>query len=452
MSIQPADSQQPASIQPADGQQPVSVRPRLAAVPNLEQQGAPARLRRVLSRLLRARRIHERLALLMLAIEQHLIGATRAPGTTSYGENVIRSLGKAAGDRVLAKTQRILHGLASKADQMRARQKDLRIHARHRDGDLVRHPDGGVRTVAQTASDQDKQRRQIEDDLARGSSRHRRLPEALRRVPQLILGADALLLLYFFSGVTNVNWSSPFSTALIFAVLLAGMVTGISFVFFRFTGYRLQQYKDDTGVVPLRGLDEVTNVSMGLALGAMIILAALMFIRMRAEVLNALGPDAGGTAIIISLALALVSILANTLVIAVHALDGSAEADRLDALGRAIHEPLALQHDLLEQAEALDPRITAIGREAEIVAIEGIAAAGNELATADRVIDASRAVNQATGPTSEPAVNPNDEKGVTGYRRPDASPEVDERPVHRALDHVHTPLPGEQPGAEQAAA
>jgi hypothetical protein len=448
MSIQPADGQQPVSIQPADGQQPVSARPRLAAVPNLEQQGAPGRLRRVLGRLLRAGRIHERLALLVLAIEQHLIGATRAPGTTSYGENVIRSLGKAAGDRVLAKTQRILHGLASKADQMRAKQKGLRIHARHRDGDIVRHPDGGVRTVAQTASDQDKQRKHIEDDLDRGSSRHRRLPEALRRVPQLVLGADALLLLYFFSGVTNVNWTSPFSAALVFAALLAAMVTGISFAFFRFTGDRLQQYKDDTGVVPLRGLDEVTNVSMGLALGAMIILAALMFIRMRAEVLNALGPDAGSTAIIISLALALVSILANTLVITVHALDGSAEADRLDALGRAIHEPLARQHDLLEQAEALDPPIAAIGREAEIVAIEGITAAGNELAAADRVIDASRAVNQATGPTSEPAVNPNDEKGVIGYRRTDASPEVDERPAHLALDHIHTPLPGD----EQAAA
>ena len=453
VSVQPSDGQQPVSVQPSDGQQPVSVRPRLAAVPNPEQQGVPARLRRVFGRLLRSGRIHERRALLMLAIEQLLIGAARPPGTTSYGENVIRGIGKAAGDRVLAKTQRVLHGLASKGDQMRADQKGLRIRARHRDGDIVRHPDGGVRTVAQIASDQDKQRRQIEEDLDRGSSRHRRLPEALRRVPQLVLGADALLLLYFFSGVTNVNWASPFSTALIFAVLLAGMVTGISFVFFRFTGDRLQQYKDDTGVVPLRGLDEVTNLSMALALAAMMILGTLMYIRMRAEVLNALGPDAGGTAIIISLSLALVSILANTLVIAVHALDGSAEADRLDALGRAIYEPLALQHDLLEQAEALDPQITAIGRDADIVAMEGIAAAGNELAAADRTIDAARAFNQSTGPTSEPAIDPNDEKGVIGYRHTDASPEVDERPIHLTLDHVHSPLPGgEQPRDEQAAA
>ena len=201
---------------------------------------------------------------------------------------------------MLAKTQRILHGLASKADQLRAEQQGLRIHARYRDGDIVRHPDGGVRTVAQTASDQDKQRAQIEADLARGSFRHRRLPAALRRVPLLVFGADALLLLYFFSGVTNVNWASPFSAALVFAVLLAAMVTGISFAFFRFTGDRLQQYKDDAGVIPLRGLDEATTVSMGLALGAMIVLAALMFIRMRAEVLNTLGPASGGTAIIIS--------------------------------------------------------------------------------------------------------------------------------------------------------
>jgi hypothetical protein len=455
MSIQPSDGQQPVTIQPSDGQQPASARPRLAAVPNLEQQGTPARLRRVLSRLLRSGRrsgrIHERLALLMLAIEQHLIGATRPPGTTSYGENVIRSIGKAAGDRVLAKTQRVLHGLANKADQMRAEQKKLRIHARYRDGDVVRHPDGGVRTVAQIASDQDKQRRQIEEDLDRGSYRHRRLPEALRRVPQLVLGADALLLLYFFSGVTNVNWSSPFSTALLFAVLLSAMVTGISFVFFRFTGDRLQQYKDDSGVIPLRGLDEATNVSMALALGAMIILAVLMFIRMRAEVLNALGPDARGTAIIIALALALVSILANTLVIAVHALDGSAEADRLDALGRAIYEPLARQHELREEADTLDPPIDAIGREADIVAVEGITAAGNELAAADQAIDAARTFNQGTGPTSEPATNPNKEEGAIGYRRTDASPVVDERPVHLALDHVHTALPGEQPGHEQAA-
>lgn len=440
------------STQSIDGQQPANIRPRLAAVPHPEEQGASARLRRFLNRVMRGRRISRRAAILSLVIEQLLIGGTRMASTTSYAENVIRSLGKAAGDRVLGKTQRVLSSLAKKANGLRAQQADLRTHARYRDGDLVAHPDGGVRTVAQTASDQDKQREQIEADIDRGSFRHRRLPTALRRVPLLVFGADALLLLYFFSGVTNVNWTSPLSAALVFAVLLAAMVTGISFAFFRFTGDRLQQYKDDTGTIPLRGLDQATTVSIGLALGAMMILAALMFIRMRAEVIDTLGPHAGGTAIIIGLALALVSILANVLVIAVHALDGSAEADRLDALGNAVHQALARQHHLLEQAEVLDQPIAIIGREAERVAAEGITAAGTELANADRIIDAGRAVHQGVGELSEPAVNPNEEDGVIGYRGADASPQVDERALHLALDHARTPLTDKQPGDEQTAA
>ncbi len=38
--------------------------------------------------------------------------------------------------------------------------------------------------------------------------------------------------------------------------MLAAMVTGISFVFFHLAGDRLQQYKNNAGTVPLRGLDE----------------------------------------------------------------------------------------------------------------------------------------------------------------------------------------------------
>ena len=96
------------------------------------------------------------------------------------------------------------------------------------------------------------------------------------------------------------------------------------------------------------------------------------------------------------------------------------------------------------------------------MAAEGITAAGHKLADADRIIEAGRAVHQDTGPLSEPAVNPNNEEGVIGYRRTDASPQVDERPLHIALEHVHTSLgavrpddndPGsERSGDEQAAA
>ena len=195
------------------------------------------------------------------------------------------------------------------------------------------------------------------------------------------------------------------------------MVTGISFAFFRFAGDRLQQYKDDAGTIPLRGLDEATTVLDGLALAAMAVLAALMFIRMRAEVIDALGPHAGGTAIIIGLTLAMVSILANALVMAVHALDGSAEADRLDALGGAVADPLSPAAPAARAGGTLDQPIAVIGREADREAAEGITAAGHQRAAADRLIDAGRAVHQGAGSLSEPAVDPNSQDGVVGYRR-----------------------------------
>jgi uncharacterized membrane protein len=442
------------STQPRDGHEPVNLRPVSADGQHPEERSPGGRLRRCLSRILRRRRVSPRPVLRALAIEQILIGRKREPGTSSYTENVVRALGTAAGNRVLAKTQRILDRLATKTDGLRTLQATLRTLAGYCGGNLVAHPDGGVRTVAETAEDQDQQRTVIAADMQNGSRRHRRLPKLLRRIPLLVFVADALLLLYFFSGVTNVDWSSPFSAALVFALLLAVMVTGISFAFFRFAGDRLQQYKNDAGTVPLRGLDEFTTVAAVLALLAMAVLAALMFTRMHAEVIDALGPGAGGTAIIIGLTLAVISILANTLVVAVHALDGSAEADRLDALGGAVAGPLNRARRQLERADNLDQQIAVLAREADRAAAEGITRAGHQRAAADRLIDAGRAVHQGTGPLSEPAVDPNTQDGVVGYRRTEATPEVDQRPHRLALHHIHTPLADDQhsAGEDQPAA
>jgi hypothetical protein len=433
------------STHPSGGQQPSSPRTNLHAVPHLEEQGAPARLRRNIIRIMGGRRPRRRPAMRSLVIEQLIIGGQRAARTISYAESVVGSLGKAAGDRALRVTQRALDSLARKSDRLRAEQVGLRIRADYRDGDLVPHPDGGVQTVTETSGDQEKLRKLIATDTENGSRKHRRLPQSLRHVPPLVFTADALLLLYFFSGITNVDWARPFSAALLFAVLLAGMVTGISFAFFRFTGDRLQQYKDGTGTIPLRGLDAATNISMGMAVGAMVILASLMFLRMHTEVTQTLGPQSATTAFVIGLTVALVSVLANSLVVAVHALDGSPEADRLEALGQAVYGPLTLQHQLREHADTLDHEIAVIGREAERAAAKGITAAGYERAEYDRIIDAARAIHQGTGPESESAVNPNDADGVIGYRRTEATPEVDERPLHLTLEHIHTPLGDESP-------
>jgi hypothetical protein len=434
-----------------DGQQPTTLRPNLTVVPHPEEGAPAARLRRSIHRLMRGRRVSRRAALRTLAIEQIHIRQQRHPSTTSYAENLLRALGKAAGDHVLGRTRRALDRLAAQADAMRAEQASLRTRAGYRRGDFVRHPDGGAQTVAKTLEDQDRQRAEIAADIEAGSRRHRRLPRALRRVPRLVFVADGLLLLYFFSGVTNVDWSSPASAALVFALMLAVMVTGISFAFFRLTGDRLQQYKNEAGTVPLRGLDDATVALAGLAIAAVATLGTLMYFRMHAEVIDALGPSAGVSAIIIGATLAVVSVLANTMVIAVHALDGSAQADRLDALGAATERPLSEERRLREDADAMDHKIAILGREAGRVAAKGVTEAGHQRAASDQLIDAGRAIHQGVGPLSEPTFDPNSHDGVIGYRRTETTPEVDLRPVRLVLRHVSTPLTGESSADSQRA-
>ena len=66
-----------------------------------------------------------------------------------------------------------------------------------------------------------------------------------------------------------------------------------------------------------------------------------MLIRMRTEVLAALGPQSWVAALMIALVLAVVSLLANFLVVAIHALDGSDEVARLEVLSAATGGPLS---------------------------------------------------------------------------------------------------------------
>jgi len=62
------------------------------------------------------------------------------------------------------------------------------------------------------------------------------------------------------------------------------------------------------------------------------VVATLMFLRMRTEVLYALGVQAQLTALTIAVTVATVSTVANFLVVAVHGLDGSDEVARLEKL------------------------------------------------------------------------------------------------------------------------
>ena len=241
------------------------------------------------------------------------------------------------------------------AGEVRQRRTDRRVRADIVAAEYVmkvrvRHPDGGERAVAEILRDEAAQRAQIERETSRGSRKHHRLARWMRRIPKLVLFFDFCLLLYFFGGVTNVEWARPLSMNLAFATVLDAMVTVLSYGFLAFTGHRMRGHKNHAGTVHFDQLDGFTKAAFGIALAVITVLATLMFIRMRTEVLYALGPQAGVTALVIALAVAVVSGVANYLVVAIHALDGSDEVARLDKLSAAARRPAAKAHRRRERA------------------------------------------------------------------------------------------------------
>jgi hypothetical protein len=246
-------------------------------------------------------------------------------------------------------------GQADLADHDRRRHWEWRMRrqlteAEHWMQMRVKHPDGGERTAAETQADEEAQRRQINREMAMGSLKHRRLLRWQRWIPKYVLFFDFALLLYFFAGITNVNWQSPTSMNTAFAVALAGMVTVLAYGFLAFTGHRMRSYKDHAGTVHLDEVDDFTKAAFGTALAVIMVLASLMFLRIRSEVIEALGSRAGVTAWVIPLAVATVSAVANYLVVLIHAFDGSDEVHRLNKLAAATRRLARKAHRLRKRA------------------------------------------------------------------------------------------------------
>ncbi|MGH3279622.1 MAG: hypothetical protein ACRDNW_10855 [Trebonia sp.] len=445
-----------AAAQPAPIAPPVTMttpsRPDLAATVLAERARWRVRseLYRALARLVRRRHVSRRAVLTALNAEDQHIGTARDPGRKTHAEALIQALGKQSADGSLAKSQRGVDRRVRKADRLKAKQARLRARAEHRAEDRVPHPVGGHDTAVMLERAGTDLRGRIDAEMASGSLKHTRFPRWIRYIPKFVLIADFSMLLYFFAGITNVNWAAPVSPSLGFAGLLAAMVTAATYGFLAFAGYRLRTYKDHSGAIARHALDGLTKAACGAAAGGAAAVAALMFVRMRVEVLDALGPGGWVTAALIAVVLSAVSALANFLVILIHALDGSDEVARLDAIGANTRGPLAKAHRMREKAATITFPVAIQQRRADRQATSALTKAGRHLAVADQYLQAGRSLHQAAGPHADRAVDPARGDGVVGYLNDETRPMPDLRPLRKALEHVSSPLPEpETPGPAQ---
>lgn len=340
-----------------------------------------------------------------LLAEHGGIGPPRDGVHATHGEAVVHSIARRRSGRVLQTTFRRLSWMNRGIDRLKARHATLLARITLIPDEHVAHPSGGHRTLSRTEADRDTLAARVDQERGQNSRKHDRLPRWFRHLPRVVLVFDFLLLLYFLSGITDVNWSNPESPQLAFAVGLAAMITLVSYGCFALAGDRLRAHKGHAGRIPFGGLDWLTWVIVIASTVGILVLGVLMFSRMWSEVLVALGDGARITAISVAAAVAAVSILANVMVISVHAKDGSEETDRLDAFGAALRRPLLRRDRMRRRAARLEHRIAVRIRKAQRYQAAGRTRAERPPMIADEVVTMTHAIHQGIGPLSEARIS-----------------------------------------------
>ena len=170
-----------------------------------------------------------RRAVRALVAEQDGASALLDPARATLGEEVVHSIARRRAGGVLRSTFRRLSWMLRRTDRLRARRATLLAWIAMIPGEYVAHPDGIRRMVAQTEADRDVLAARVDRERSQNSRKHNRLPRWFRHLPRVVLVFDFLLLLYFLSGITDVNWADPASPELAFAVGLAAMITLVSY-------------------------------------------------------------------------------------------------------------------------------------------------------------------------------------------------------------------------------
>ena len=184
-----------------------------------------------------------RRAVRALVAEQDGVSALPDPARATLGEDVLHSIARRRAGGVLHATFRRLSRMLRRTDRLRARRATLHARIAMISGEHVAHPDGGPRTVAQTEADRDALAARLDRERSQNSRKHDRLPRWFRHLPRVVLVFDFLLLVYFLSGITDVNWGDPGSPQLAFAVGLAAMITLVSYGCFALAGRRSAEHR-----------------------------------------------------------------------------------------------------------------------------------------------------------------------------------------------------------------
>lgn len=202
--------------------------------------------------------------------------------------------------------------------------------ATHRSGD----GDLGYAEVETVGRDHHALLTQITRETARGATVHRRLPGTVRALPIAVFAIDFLLLRVFTADLLNAG-ATDLGLDGLAALGLALIGSAVAYAWLTITGLRLRDHRLGSGEIAWGATRSTTWVLLagttltGLALGV------LMYERVLLAAVQA-NDYAGDSPHLLAALFAILNVIANLTVVAVHALDGSALAARARRLGRAV--------------------------------------------------------------------------------------------------------------------
>jgi hypothetical protein len=181
----------------------------------------------------------------------------------------------------------------------------------------------------------------VHDDIERGATVHRRVPWLVRQIPWAVTLLDGLILYNFCAVIFDVPPHPPhpfLTTERLMAIGLAVLGSAITYTWLSLTGTRLRGCRTPLGELDRSIMGRTTRTMTGVSGVVTAALAVLMYLRVTGEADSAslAGYLSNSATALMGLVFAVLSSAANVGVIAVHALDGSADADELRHSGRLL--------------------------------------------------------------------------------------------------------------------
>jgi hypothetical protein len=176
----------------------------------------------------------------------------------------------------------------------------------------------------------------VHQDIVDGATVHRRVPRFVRALPWTVAVLDGLVLYTFCADIFNVHLADAGRDGLA-AMALAVLGSGISYALLTLAGTRLRDYRTKLGEIRWQQTGWFTRCLLTAAVLVAFTLGVLMYERVLERAVQAgavyVSPD---QAPVLAWIFALLSVCANLTVVAVHALDGSADGAQLRRAGRTV--------------------------------------------------------------------------------------------------------------------